>query len=255
MNLLLAKPWTSKIDPTGWYASEKLDGVRAYWDGTRLLSRLGNEFHAPNWFLEGLPRETHLDGELWAGRGKFSEAVSAVKKKVPVDDEWSRIAYQVFDIPECSEKFSVRYVKTKEVVGQCGLHVERLSHTLVSSLDVMISMLDELTTLGAEGIMLRHPESLYERKRSGTLLKVKKFLDAEGTVIGHKDGEGKHTGRLGAYIVHTADGVEFCVGTGQSDSQREAPLPIGSLIIYRYQELTKDRVPRFPSFIGERSYE
>src|SRR5438045_3542568 len=68
--LLLAERWDNAQDLADWWLSEKLDGVRAYWDGRALISRLGNRFHAPDWFLEGLP-ETPLDGELWIGRKAF----------------------------------------------------------------------------------------------------------------------------------------------------------------------------------------
>src|SRR5437660_1580187 len=40
--LLLAKVWNPSIDPTGWWMSEKYDGVRGYWDGRKLWSRNGN---------------------------------------------------------------------------------------------------------------------------------------------------------------------------------------------------------------------
>src|SRR4029079_10657667 len=62
--LLLAHKWESDIDITGWWMSEKLDGVRAYWDGKQFLSRKNNIFYAPDWFTDGLPAHP-LDGELW----------------------------------------------------------------------------------------------------------------------------------------------------------------------------------------------
>jgi DNA ligase-1 len=65
--VLLAERWDGVEDPVGWWMSEKLDGVRAYWDGNALTSRLGNPFQVPEWFLAGLP-STPLDGELWADR-------------------------------------------------------------------------------------------------------------------------------------------------------------------------------------------
>lgn len=43
----------------------------------------------------------------------------------------------------------------------------------------------------------------------------------------------------------------FNVGTGLSDKLRKNPPAIGAIITYRFQELTKDGVPRFPSYIGE----
>src|SRR5687767_10132731 len=78
--LLLAEPWDGVLDPTGWWLSEKLDGVRAYWDGRQFWSRLGNRFHAPDWFVAGLP-DTPLDGELWLGRKLFQKAVSIVRRQ------------------------------------------------------------------------------------------------------------------------------------------------------------------------------
>jgi DNA ligase-1 len=84
------------------------------------------------------------------------------------------------------------------------------------------------------------------------LLKVKSFLDAEARVIEHLPGEGRHKGRLGALVVETAGGTRFSVGTGFSDAEREAPPALGSVITFRYQELSTGGVPRFPSYIGVR---
>jgi DNA ligase-1 len=97
--------------------------------------------------------------------------------------------------------------------------------------------------------MLREPGSRYEAGRSSTLLKVKRFLDAEARVVEHLPGAGRHKGRLGALGVVLPDGTLFSVGTGFSDAQRENPPPVGSLITFRYQELSDGGVPRFPSFV------
>src|SRR5262245_61120536 len=72
--LLLAESWDTATDLSGWWMSEKLDGVRAYWDGKQFLSRQGNLYHAPAWFTAGLP-EVPLDGELWIDRKKFQRTV------------------------------------------------------------------------------------------------------------------------------------------------------------------------------------
>jgi DNA ligase-1 len=98
--------------------------------------------------------------------------------------------------------------------------------------------------------MLRQPGSLYEAGRSRTLLKVKRWQDAEALVVGHEPGAGRHKGRLGALLVETPDGVRFAVGTGFSDKQREEPPSIGATITFRYQELSDRGVPRFPVFAG-----
>src|SRR5262249_29125649 len=65
--LLLAESWDGVTNLAGWWMSEKLDGVRAYWTGKGFLSRQGNVYHAPDWFVQGLP-DVPLDGELWLGR-------------------------------------------------------------------------------------------------------------------------------------------------------------------------------------------
>jgi hypothetical protein len=72
-HLLLADVWNSSINPTGWWMSEKYDGLRGYWDGRTLWSRKGQVIHAPSYFLAELPRDVALDGELWIARGKFEE--------------------------------------------------------------------------------------------------------------------------------------------------------------------------------------
>jgi len=71
--VMLAKVWEDGDDPTRWWISEKLDGVRAYWDGRDFYSRQGNPFPVPEWFKEGLPTDQALDGELWCGRQKFRQ--------------------------------------------------------------------------------------------------------------------------------------------------------------------------------------
>jgi DNA ligase-1 len=113
--------------------------------------------------------------------------------------------------------------------------------------------LDRIDSLGGEGLMLRQPGSRYEAGRSSTLLKLKRFHDAEAKVIEHQPGAGRHNGRLGALLVALPDGTTFAVGTGLTDSQRNSPPAVGSVITFRYQELSDRGVPRFPSFAGVRA--
>jgi len=100
--------------------------------------------------------------------------------------------------------------------------------------------------------MVRQPGSKYVNGRSTTLLKIKRFFDAEARVLRHVPGSGKHSGRIGALEVELPDKTRFSVGTGFSDKERENPPAIGSIITFRYQELSKDGVPRFPSYVGIR---
>jgi DNA ligase-1 len=250
--VLLAERWDGLQDPTGWWMSEKLDGVRAYWDGKAFLSRLGNPYLAPAWFLAGLP-ETPLDGELWAGRKQFQRAVSIVRRQ-DRSERWREISFVVFDAPALDAPFEERLAHCRALLGsKAPPHARVHEHEVCAGADALRSELARIEALGGEGLMLRKPGSRYVAGRSTTLLKVKSFFDAEARVIQHLPGEGRHEGRLGALLVELANGTRFSVGTGLSDAERQAPPPIGSVITYRYQELSTGGVPRFPSFVGLRN--
>jgi len=246
--LLLAEKWDNVADLAGWWMSEKLDGVRAYWDGQQFLSRQGNVFHAPEWFVQGLP-STPLDGELWLDRRKFQRTVSIVRRQ-DKSEHWKELAYIVFDAPGIDDRFEKRLRYCEEFFGKNKLaHARAHGHSQCKGLEHLKEELARVEGLGGEGLMLRQPGSSYQVGRSATLLKIKTFHDAEATVIGHLPGKGRHKGRLGALEVTLADGTRFSVGTGFSDRERENPPPPGSVITFRYQELSDAGVPRFPSFV------
>jgi DNA ligase 1 len=246
--LLLAQSWTNDIDLAGWWMSEKLDGVRAYWDGHQFLSRQGNLFYAPDWFIEHLP-ETPLDGELWLARKSFQRTVSIVRRQ-DKSDLWRELAYVVFDAPAVNETFEQRLEFLRDALAESkSVFVRVLEQERCRGVDHLGEELARIDALGGEGLMVRQPGSRYEAGRSATLLKIKRFHDAEARVIGHLPGAGRHKGRLGALDVELADGTRFSVGTGFSDAQRENPPAVGSLITFRYQELSDRGVPRFPSFV------
>jgi DNA ligase-1 len=250
--LLLAESWDFVTDPTGWLLSEKLDGVRAFWDGKQFLSRQGNLFHAPDWFVAGLPN-VPLDGELWLGRKMFQRAVSIVRRQ-DKSDLWKDIRYVVFDAPRLDKGFEKRLEFVQDCLRQNRpLYAKPHEHVACTGIDHLKQELARLEALGGEGLMLRRAGSRYESGRSSTLLKVKSFHDAEARVLGHQEGAGRHKGRLGALLVELPDGTKFAVGTGFSDAERETPPPVGSLITFRYQELSEAGVPRFPSYIGVRA--
>jgi len=248
--LLLAETWDGVTDPTGWLLSEKLDGVRAYFDGKQFISRQGNLYHAPDWFVAGLPN-VPLDGELWLGRKAFQRTVSIVRRQ-DQSDHWKQSRFVVFDSPKLERGFEDRLAFVKECLAHGPEYAQAHEHLKCHGVDHLRQELARLEGLGAEGVMLRRPGSRYESGRSSTLLKVKNFHDSEARVIDHQEGAGRHKGRLGALLVELADGKRFAVGTGLSDAERENPPAIGSVITFRYQELSDGGVPRFPSFVGVR---
>ncbi len=249
--VLLAHTWENDVDLAGWWMSEKLDGVRAYWDGQGFVSRLGNPFLAPDWFTAGLP-DHPLDGELWIGRRRFQETISVVRR-MDRSDAWRQVRYVLFDAPAVDGPFEARLELLREAFAP-GKHefTHYLEHVPCAGVDHLREELARIEALGGEGLMLRKPGSRYVAGRSSTLLKVKSFFDAEARVVGHLPGKGKHKGRLGALDVELPDGTRFSVGTGLSERQREDPPPVGAVITFRYQELTDGGVPRFPSYVGVR---
>jgi DNA ligase-1 len=248
--VLLAHKWENELDPRGWWMSEKLDGVRAWWTGTEFMSRLGNKFYAPSWFTASLPAH-FLDGELWLGRKEFNECVSIVRRQ-DEGPQWKKIKYLVFDAPHLKTSFEERVAFMKSWHGSLAdpSMVHLVEHVACEGTAHLKAELERVEALGGEGLMMRKPGSRYEAGRSTSLLKVKTFHDAEGRVIDHEPGKGKHKGRLGALVVQMPNGIKFNVGTGFTDDERKDPPPLGTIITYRYQELTKDGVPRFPSWVG-----
>jgi len=244
------------LDPTGWWCSEKLDGVRAYWDGQNFISRQGNIYHAPDWFKVGLPKNEILDGELWIGRQMFQRTVSIVKR-LDWGEGAKEVKFVIFDVPSLKEEtFESRLNSAHNLV--LAMNQPRflaLGHSLVESRKHLLDELNRVSAVGAEGLMIRKPKSLYESCRSNTLLKVKPFQDAEGLVIGHKPGKKKHKGVLGAVVIRMSSGVEFDLGTGFSDEERRSPPKVGDMVTFRFTELTNDGKPKCTSFISVRDYE
>lgn len=242
------------LDPTGWLVSEKLDGVRAYWDGVQFVSRQGNVYTAPVWFKAGLPNEV-LDGELWMARGAFNKTISVVKS-IDSGDRWKAIKYVIFDAPKHGGTFTQRLAYVQQVCATINSQyvVAHPHHACKGKAD-LLQELNQIESLGGEGLMIRNPNSKYVVGRSDTLLKVKPFKDTEAVVIAHTAGKGRHAGRMGGLEVRMPSGVVFTVGTGFSDEDRRNPPPVGTTITYRYTELTPDGKPKCCSFLRVRPAE
>ncbi|KAL4100191.1 hypothetical protein PRIC1_007985 [Phytophthora ramorum] len=251
--VLLAKKWErEKDDPTGWWVSEKLDGVRAFWDSSKkiFLSRLGNEYPAPSWFTARFPGDVDLDGELFGGRGAFQFTVGIAKTQG--SKEWEKLVYKVFDAPSLKTKtFEERMEHAEAVIEKASSkYIEWVEHTKCKSLEHLDEVFSEIEKLGGEGLMIREPGSKYAQGRSSSLLKIKSFHDGEAEVLAHEDGKGKYVGMVGALRCRMASGKMFKVASGLSDAQRDKPPAVGSIIVYKCQELTNDGIPRFPVFVG-----
>ncbi|SCV70186.1 BQ2448_1580 [Microbotryum intermedium] len=254
--LLLAHKFDGdKIDPKGYWMSEKLDGVRAYWDGHGAMwSRNGKQFiGVTRSFLDKLPREVSLDGEFWLGRDRFDEISGLVRRIEPDEEVWKAIKFMIFDIPSLSHlKFKDRHRALASFASPEG-PIAVVAQKECMSINHLYDELERVQAGAGEGLMLRAPGSKYEGRRHKSLLKVKSFYDAEARVIGHEFGTGKYIGVTGSLICEMESGRRFSVGSGLSDAQRSDPPPIGSIITYRFQNLTTSFIPRFPTYQGIRA--
>ena len=253
--VMLAKKFNpDKHDPTGWLMSEKLDGVRAYWDGYRFHSRGGKIYNAPDWFIDNLPEDFHLDGELWLDRGKgmFDKASGIARRKEPTDD-WADLTFLVFDAPKVDGGFEERMDAARNVLKSSYARI--VDQEVCENMEHLQDKMKEILKMKGEGVMLRAAGSPYIRSRSSHLLKVKKFHDSEAMIYDTQEGTGKYEGMMGALLVYwippkAKETVTFKIGTGFSDAEREEPPKVGQVVKFSYQEVTVAGVPRFPAYLG-----
>lgn len=256
--LLLAKVYHPGIALENYWVSEKYDGVRGYWDGQKLLTRGGVRVFAPAWFIAGWPTAA-MDGELWAGRGAFQQAVSTVRQQTPEDEAWRNIRFMVFDLPAQKGTFTERIPVLNTLVKQINQPwVQAVPQWKVTSHQALGKLLTQNVKAKGEGLMLHRGASMYREGRSDDLLKVKTHDDAEAVVIGHTTGQGKYAGALGALLVEMParpgqEPLRFKIGTGLSDAERSSPPPIGATVTYRYRGFNDSGIPRFASFLRIRS--
>ena len=231
---MLAKDFDGQ-DVSGWLASEKLDGVRAYWTGLEFLTRNGNKINVPAWFSDSLPA-TPLDGELWAGRGLFQSMVSIMRK---ANSDWSAVRFAVFDAPEAHGGLSQRLDAARSATkGSQRAYV--CDQSMVSGNDDAWRVFGDIVNAGGEGIMLRDPASVYEWKRSGSMLKLK-ALCVEDAVVIAVDPDG---------IDCRFNGADFRLKM----HDKESP-PAGSVVTFSCCGFTDQGTPRHASFIEVRDYE
>ena len=241
------------IDLSAYWLSEKYDGVRALWDGQRLLTRAGQAIVAPAWFTAGWPAHP-MDGELWGGRGRFEATVSTVRQQLPDDAAWRSLRFMVFDLPAHPGVFTERVTAYQSLVGSLGKPwVAAVPQERVADHAHLLHRLDQVVRGGGEGLMLHRADAPYRAERNDDLLKVKPHDDAEARVTGYEPGRGKHLGRMRALMVETPEGARFRIGSGFTNAQREQPPSVGSWITYRFRGQHGSGMPRFATFLRVRA--
>lgn len=259
--LLLLGQWNQNQNIDGWLVSEKLDGIRAYWDGHKLLSRQGHKINAPDWFIKDLP-PFELDGELWMEREKFAETFSIVSQYQP-DNRWHKIGYYIFEVPNQAGGLLERLQVMREYLDKYSLaHVHIIEQKPIANRQQVEGLLASISAQGAEGLVIRKADEPYQTGRLKTAFKLKLKQDAECEVVGYTSGKGKYINQVGALkcrllaeqiqrlFPDLAIDTVIKIGSGLTDRLRAQPPVIGSRIQFEYSGLTKNGLPRFPVFKG-----
>ena len=245
---LLAKVYKQE-NVSEWWVSEKLDGVRAIWNGEKLHFRSGKLISAPDWFTENFPEQL-MDGELWMGRGTFEKLSGIVRKIQPNHNDWRQVRYMLFEIPKHPGTFTRRVRKMVKLTETLKISwLQPIPQIRLNSEDALLNMLDEIVTKGGEGLMLHRADSLYHSGRSDDLLKLKPWQDAEATVVEILPGKGKFNGMMGSLLVTDESARRFRIGTGFSNKERKNPPAVGTVITYKFTGTTKKGLPKFASFL------
>mmetsp|Transcript_106561 Transcript_106561/g.159430 ORF Transcript_106561/g.159430 Transcript_106561/m.159430 type:complete len:268 (+) Transcript_106561:163-966(+) len=177
---MLSQVWNDSIDPTGYWISEKYDGIRAFWSGEILVSRYGRTLPAPAWFLEKLPKGFPIDGELWAGYEKFGSLIKILKSSN--DDYWGDCTLMAFDSPSETKNFEERIeiLHKNATENDC---LKFVPFVMCKGHDHLKQVLKEVQDRNGEGLMLRKAEANYDVGRSYNMLKVKTQQDAEVMMV------------------------------------------------------------------------
>jgi DNA ligase-1 len=250
-NLLLLKSYKDEMNVSGWLMSEKLDGIRAYWSGSQLLSRSGRVIASPKWFTADFP-PFEIDGELWTKRGDFEEIVSIVNRSV-AHDGWHKISYNIFEVPHHKGGLLERLNILKRWLQRYpNPYLKIIPQKNCRGSEDLKKSLASVVNKGGEGLVLRDPQAPYIDRRTSSALKVKQFTDDECIITGYTDGRGKFKGLVGALICQWHE-RSLKIGSGLSLEERKKPPTIGTEITFKYTGFTKYGKPKYPVFLRVRS--
>jgi DNA ligase-1 len=210
----------------GWLASEKIDGIRALWNGSEFISRNGVVFAVPDWFKAGMP-DCPLDGELFAG--SLGLTVSATQA-----GRWHEVTFYAFDAPS-GDEFAGRVAKLATM--PLPPHCRAVRHWSTDTIGA-IRKADEIASTGGEGLVVRNPASRYIAGRTSDALKIKPTRSAEMIVHGFH----------GKGIVGDWCGVTVALNTA-------AKVELGDRVTFAFSGVHDSGIPRCPSFVAVRDYE
>ena len=245
------KVYTGVESIENWLMSEKLDGIRGYWNGKQFLTRKGGVINVSDWFIDNFPK-FELDGELWSKQNDFCFIQSTVMDMEP-SDSWKSITYNIFEVPNTDGDFPARLQKAKDwFTSHQNKYVRVIPQIVCREKAHLSEFLKDVESRGGEGVIVKDPTLDYHTGRSPHVLKVKNFDDMEGEVISINPGKGRLSGKMGSLTVRIDGNITFNVGSGFSDELRANHPPVGSIITFKYYGFTSKGKPRFASFLRVR---
>lgn len=235
-----------------WVMSEKLDGVRGYWDGKQMFTRGGTLLSPPPYFIQAFPPFA-IDGELFSQRNNFEE-ISSITRSME-DKGWHKLKLYVFDVPEAKgDLFERLAILENYLKKQPTPYIDIIPQIPIQNIRHVQEFLIQVEKGQGEGVVVRNPKAPYQKKRSNQILKIKSTQDEECTVTAHHRGKGQFANVLGALTCENHRG-KFRIGSGFKLEERINPPPIGSMITYKYRGLTHNGKPRFPTYWREKPSE
>jgi len=250
-DLFLLKTYDESKDVIGWVMSEKLDGIRGFWNGKQLISRAGKPIDAPTWFTQNYPPFA-IDGELWTKRNDF-ENISSIVRSKDSDNRWKNITHHIFEVPNQQGGLLERLsVLENHLHKNPNPHLKVLTQTLIKDKRQLEVFLEEVVSHKGEGVVVRNPNTLYETGRLSSALKVKKYFDTECRVLKILPGKGKYQSKMGSVLCQTADGKQLKIGSGFKDKDRNNPPTIGSEITFKYYGFTKKGKFKYPVYLRQK---
>ena len=233
--MLAVKLNPEKHNVIGWLATEKIDGIRAMWNGRTMKTRNGVVIDLPHTLRRYLPR-IPLDGELFMGRNNFMGTIRWLNQN---DGPAQKLKYYVFDAPDSKTLYKDRAARVRAIVSRIRarhsgpIPLMAANPVKIKSVAHMNQLMQRILARGGEGLVVRDPDSKYVKKRSKKMLKLKPILSAIGTVVGHKPG--KSTGSVK---------IEF--PNGRITYVKGRRRPVGERVTVLFQELTIHGNPRHP---------
>ncbi|RDU69577.1 DNA ligase [Helicobacter cholecystus] len=246
-------PQSIQNNPHLYVYSEKLDGVRAYWDGKHLYTKGDRKLIAPNFFTQNFPPFA-IEGELWSKRGDFENIVSIIKSKSN-PQKWHELKFYIFEVPNQKGgilerlDFLQAYLNTHPAP-----FIQIIPQFQVTTLQALKEVLQTIHKEGAEGLVVRNKFAPYYTGRNKDAMKFKPYQDRECKITAYIQGRGKYKNQVGAFEC-IDEKTKFKIGSGMSDEFRKNPPKIGTIITYKYFGLHKNNKPKFPVFLRIRSDE